>query len=85
MLTWCENQIGRKKGPFASPNELPMETKMSESIVIALDRLKTAKPCESDINIPTLFILVAQNYEPFSGKTLNNQNKEVQIDNEFKF
>lgn len=71
-LTWCKNQIGRKRGPFACPNELPLDTKMSESIVTALERLQTSKPRDEDLNIPTLFILVAQNYEHFSGKSLNN-------------
>ena len=75
-LSWCRSQIGRKRGPFASPNELPLDTKMSESIESALERLQTSKAC-NDLNIPTLFILVAQNYEKFSGKALNNQNKEV--------
>lgn len=81
-LEWCKKQVGRKRGPFASPNELPLETKFTESLVTALENLK-AHNSTKDLHIPTLFVLTAQNFEGFQGETLDNYQKEVLLQNQF--
>ena len=82
-LKLCKKQVGRKRGPFASPIELPLETTVSECLFTALENLKEVMPSH-EMNIPALFVMTAQNFEKFEGVPLYNMQSEMLLQSQFK-
>lgn len=82
-LNYCQAHVGKKRGPYPVPIQLPLDCKLTENLDITLDSIKFKTP-KDDINIPALFVLGVQNYDNFDGRLKKNTKKEIVLHREFK-
>jgi len=67
ILNQCSDAVGKKRGPYSIPVQLPIDSKTTESLSSALQNLKS-KNAKNGLDIPALFMIGVQNYDKFNGK-----------------
>ena len=73
----CEAMVGKKKGPYPAPINIPIESKMTEKLGMAMESIKNTKPgvnSKTWNTIPALFMMGVQNFDKFNGKLSQKKN-----------
>lgn len=74
----CQEAAGKKRGPYPLKTSLPIDSRATESLGLALESIKSDKKSKY-MTMPVLFVLGVKNYDKFDGELLNNKERDVTL------